>query len=120
MSVQMVNWRRAIKENWSSLRFGEVKAASDSQRYLFEVQVYFNNLNPDSVRVELYAEGVNGGDPVQQEMSRGQQLVGAENGYIYNAMVASTRPVTDYTARIIPHYLGLAIPLEVAQILWQR
>ena len=120
MSVQMVNWRRAIKKNWSSLRFGEVKAASDSQRYLFEVQVYFNNLNPDAVRVELYAEGVSGGDPVQQEMSRGQQLVGAENGYIYNAMVASTRPVTDYTARIIPHHLGLSIPLEVAQILWQR
>ena len=102
------------------MRFGEVKAASDFERYLFEVQVYFNNLNPDSVRVELYAEGVNGGDPVQQEMSRGQQLVGAENAYIYNAMVASTRPVTDYTARIIPHYLGVAIPLEAVQILWQR
>ena len=120
MSVQMVNWRSAIKENWSSLRFGEVKAASDSEKYLFEVQVYFNNLNPDSVRVELYAEGVNGSDPVRQAMSRGQQLVGAENGYIYNAMVTSTRPVTDYTARIIPHFPGVAIPLEVAQILWQR
>ena len=120
MSVEMVNWRSAIKENWSELRFGEVKAASDSEKYLFEVQVYFNKLNPDSVRVELYAEGVNGSDPVRQGMSRGQQLVGAENGYIYNAEVTSTRPATDYTARIIPHFLGVEIPLEAAQILWQR
>jgi starch phosphorylase len=120
VSLEMVNWRRAIKENWSGLRFGEVKADSEAGKYLFEVQVYFNNLNPDSVRIELYAEGVNGGDPVRHGMSRGQQLVGAENGYIYNAEIASTRPVTDYTAWIIPHFLGVAIPLEAAQILWQR
>jgi starch phosphorylase len=120
MSVQMVNWRCALEENWSGLRFGEVKAESDAEKYFFEVQVYLNSLNPDSVRVELYAEGVNGGDPVRQEMSRGQQLVGTEEGYIYSAEVASTRPVTDHTVRIIPHYRGVAIPLEAAHILWQR
>jgi starch phosphorylase len=52
-------------------------------------------------------------------MIRGRQLVGA-NGFIYSAQVPSNRPVTDYTARVIPHFPGVAIPLEVTHILWQR
>jgi starch phosphorylase len=32
----------------------------------------------------------------------------------------ATRPATDYTARVIPNKDGVAIPLEAAQILWQR
>ncbi len=119
ISVRMVNWQRAIEENWQNLRFGEVKVASDSKKHLFEVQVYLSNLDPDAVRVELYAEGVNGGDPVRQEMTRGQQLAGA-NGYIYRTQVPVIRPAADYTARVIPHCPGIAIPLEAALILWQR
>lgn len=119
MSVRMVNWRRALEENWSDLRFGEVKIASDAEKHLFEVQVYLNGLDPNAVLVELYADGVNGGDPVRQEMIRGQQLAGA-NGYIYRSSVPAIRPATDYTARVIPHCPGVAIPLEAARILWQR
>ena len=76
--------------------------------------------DPDAVRVELYAAGVNGGDPVRKEMTRGPKLVGAENGYVYGAQVQATRPATDYTARVIPHHTGIAVPLEAAHILWQR
>ena len=43
------------------------------------------------VRVELYADGVNGDEPVRQEMTRGQQLVGA-NGYIYQRTGAFDTP----------------------------
>jgi starch phosphorylase len=34
--------------------------------------------------------------------------------------VSAARPSADYTARVIPHYDGVAIPLEDARILWQR
>jgi hypothetical protein len=30
------------------------------------------------------------------------------------------RPATDYTARVIPHCDSVAVPLEAAEILWQR
>jgi starch phosphorylase len=62
---------------------------------------------------------VNGSEPVRHEMMRGQELADA-NGYIYSAQVPSTRPATDYTARVIPRCDGVAIPLEDARILWQR
>ena len=45
--------------------------------------------------------------------------MGAVRGYIYSVTVSATRPATDYTARVIPNYDSVAVPLEAAQILWQ-
>jgi starch phosphorylase len=119
MGMQLFNWQRMMEENWSNLRFGEMKVASDGEKHVFEVQVYLSGLDPNSVRVELYADGVNGGEPMRQEMKRVRQLVGAK-GTIYSTQVPTTRPATDFTARVIPHCSGVAVPLEAAQILWQR
>jgi starch phosphorylase len=116
---QIVNWRHALEQHWSNLRFGEMKVASDGEKHVFEVQVYLSGLEANSVRVELYADGVNRGEPVRQEMTRGCQLGGA-NGYIYSTQVPATRPARDYTARVIPHCSGVAVPLEAGPILWQR
>ena len=118
-SARMVSWLRAVEQDWSNMHFGLMKVASDSGKHVFDAQVYFGDLDPNSVRVELYAEGVNGDDPVRQEMTRGGQLVGA-NGFIYHLEVPATRPATDYTARVIPYHLGAKVPLEAARILWQR
>jgi starch phosphorylase len=53
-------------------------------------------------------------------MTRDRRLEGAEVGYAYRAEVPATRPAADYAVRIIPHHDGVAIPLEVAHVLWQR
>ena len=119
MGVQLVKWQHALEQHWSNLRFGELKVATDGRNHLFEVQVYLHDLDPKAVRVELYADGINGGDPVREEMMRRQEPADA-NGYIYSGQVPTTRPAADYTARVIPHCDGVAIPLEAAQILWQR
>ena len=119
MGAHVVNWQRALEKHWSDLRFGEVKVTNGGGKHLFEVQVYFGGLDPHAVRVELYANGSNGGEPVQQEMTRGRQLAGA-NGYVYAASVLAGRPATDFTARILPWHPAASVPLEAAQILWQR
>jgi len=120
VGAQIVNWRLALEQGWTKLRFGDTTIAKNGDQHVFEVQVYLNGIDPDSVRVELYAEGVNGSGPVRMEMTRGPKLVGAESGYLFGAQVLAARPATDYTARVIPHRAGLAIPLEANQILWQR
>jgi starch phosphorylase len=119
MGVQFVNWRHALEQGWSNLRFGEMKVTTDGENHVFEVQVYLSGLDPNTVRVELYADGVNGGEPVRQEMKYVRQLVSA-NGTIYSTQVPTTRPATEYTARMIPHRTGVAVPLEVDPILWQQ
>ena len=119
MGARMVSWQRALERNWSNIRFGEVKVVSDGGKHVFEVQVYLAGLDPNTLLVELYAEGMDGGMPVRQEMTRGQQLIGA-NGYIYRAQVPSARPVTEYTPRVIPFHPDVTVPLESPLILWQR
>ena len=120
MGKNIANWERALREKWATLRFGEVKVQSNAVQHIFEAEVFLNGLDPNAVRVELYADGKDGSSPIRQEMTRVRQVAGADSGHAYVAQVPATRPVTEYTARLIPHYDGVAIPLEDVQILWQR
>jgi starch phosphorylase len=117
---QIVAWQHSLEQKWATLYFGELKVATDAERHIFEVEVYLNNLDPNAVRVELYADGANGGAPMRQEMQRVRQLAGGSGGYVYSAAVPAAPAPADYTARVIPRCEGVAIPLEDARILWQR
>jgi starch phosphorylase len=117
---QMVDWRHSLEQKWAALRFGEMKVETRDGQHVFDVQVYLDDLDPKAVRVELYADGVNGGSPVRQEMKHVRQLAGASGGYVYSAAVSAARTAGDYTARVIPNCSGVAVPLEAARILWQR
>jgi starch phosphorylase len=117
---QMVNWRQALEQKWPTLRFGDVRVETRDEQHLINVQVFLNDLDPQAVRVELYADGVPGSPPVRQEMKRVRAIAGASGGYVYSAAVSAARPAADYTARVIPHHDGVAVPLEDARILWQR
>ncbi|MGO8817646.1 MAG: alpha-glucan family phosphorylase, partial [Terriglobia bacterium] len=117
---QIVDWRHSLEQKWDALRFGEVKVETKDGQHVFDAQVYLNDLDPKAVQVELYADAGNGGSPARQEMKPVRPLVGAAGGYDYSAAVSATRPPGDYTARVIPRFEGVAIPLEAARILWQR
>jgi glycogen phosphorylase len=120
VGVQIVNWQHALEENWATLRFSDVKVETDGEQHVFEVRVYLNGLDPNAVRLELYANGLKDGDSVRQEMTRVQQLAGAVSVYVYSARVPATRAATEYTARVIPYCPGIAVPIEAPLILWQR
>jgi starch phosphorylase len=120
IGVDMVNWWHTLEQKWTTLRFDEVKIQTEGEQHIFEVQVYLDDLDPDTVQVELYANGLNGAAPERVEMKRVRQLVGAINGYAYHASVPATRPASDYTARLIPRRDGVAVPLESSRILWQH
>ena len=118
--TDFVKWQRLLEEHWSMLHFGEVKSEILGEQHIFEEQVYLDGLDPDAVRVELFANGINCALPERIEMKRVRQLVGAVNGYAYHADVPAIRPASDYTARLIPHLDGVAVPLESSRVLWQR
>jgi starch phosphorylase len=112
VGVQLVNWRHTLEQQWTALRFGEAKVETDGSQHVFDVQIYLDDLEPEVVRVELYANGTDGSAPERVEMQRIRQLVGAANGHAYRATVPAVRPVTDFTARLIPHHAGVAVHLE--------
>jgi len=118
MGRQIIDWRHHIEQKWDALRFGQMTVNTVGSKHTFEVEVYFNGLDPDAVLVELYADAINGEGPVRQEMIQGRKLSG--DGFLYTASVAANRPASDYTPRIIPYCCNVAVPLENARILWQR
>ena len=117
---RLVAWRRGLEQEWDALRLGEVKVEAEGGQLVFEVQVYLDDLNPEAVRVELYADGPNGEGPVRQAMERVRQLAGGTASFAYRATVPAARPASDYTVRAIPYADGVAVPLEDARIVWQR
>ncbi|MGZ0709197.1 alpha-glucan family phosphorylase [Coraliomargarita sp. W4R53] len=118
IAKELADWKYNIEQNWSSLHFGDVKVTTRDGQHAFEVPVFFGQIDPKAVRVELYAN-VNGAAPFHQEMKRRQNLPGQATAYTYSATVSDNRPATDYTARVIPHRDGMTVPLETSQILWQ-
>ena len=117
---QVVDWQQSLKQNWDKVHFGGVHFDTCEQQHIFQVQVYHNDLDPKMITVELYADGIDGGLPVRQEMMPAYALDGASAGTLYKASVSAARPPEDYTARVIPHHVGVTIPLEDSRILWQR
>jgi starch phosphorylase len=97
-----------------------VKVESKGDQHIFEIQVCLHGLDPKSVRVELYADGTKGSSTVRQEMTLLHPLADEAGSYIYSATVPAIRSPADYTARVLPHYEGLAFPLEDSRIVWQR
>ena len=117
---QVVDWRHNLDQKWHLLRFGNLRVQTDADNHTFEVEVFLNDLNSSAVRVELYADGIKGGEPVQDEMKCDRPLPDPLRGCVYRVTVPSTRPATDYTARVLPHHTGAMVPLEASHILWQR
>lgn len=120
LGIEVSNWSKWIAENWSSVHFGQVAVREENNQHVFQAQVSLGRLDPDQIEVQVYAEPLADGVAFRQKM----QLTPSGNaptGYVlYKARVPATRPADDYTARVIPSYPGVSVPLEAAQILWQR
>jgi len=109
-----------IEQKWDSLHFGEVKVETIENLHMFEVQLYFNDIDPDNIQVELFSNGLIGEEPLVQVMERGKSLETETNGYQYHASVSAARSVKDYTARAIPFIPSVSVPLEISRILWEH
>ncbi len=120
LGSQLVAWCHTTDQKWESLRFGASRVNTEAGRHSIEIEIFLNDLDPDGVRVELYADGVDGGEPERPQMKWVRAVPDASPGGVYHATVDATRPASDYTARMMPQRAGVAVPLECVRILWQR
>ena len=117
-AVELSRWYESIQRNWQRLRYGRLKITEEDGLHTFSVPVYLEQVDSDGIAVQMYAEGIEDGEPEIHSMTRGDSLPGAVNGYLYSVSVPSGRPVGDYTPRIVPFFPGAAVPLEAQPILW--
>jgi starch phosphorylase len=114
----LCHWRDSLEKHWVELHFGELHVQEENSEYVFTVQLHMGELDPDAVRLELYAEPSNSQEPEIHVLERHEVLTGDLNGYLYSAHLPARRPASDYTPRVIPHFDGALVPLEARQILW--
>ncbi len=115
----LLQWKRHLADHWSRLRFCSVRVESAGDLHHFEIQVYLDEMDPDGIQVELYADAGKDGEPVWQVMTRGESLVG-QSVWRYSASVPATRPAQDFTPRVVPCHPEAFVPLEAPYILWYR
>lgn len=120
VGLSILTWQQDLARHWAGVRFGELQVETSGGKHWFHVPVYLGDLAPEAVRVELFANPVDGTDRCRSEMSRGNQMPGSIKGYVYTGEVAASRPPSDYTPRVIPWHPDARIPLEDAHILWLR
>jgi len=114
-------WATALAAHWVELRVAAVEAGREGDRWRFDVHVSLGAVAADSVRVELYAEPLEGDTPVRVVMDRVEETTGTpgdDMASVYRAHVPAARPASDYTPRIVPHHPDAQIPMEAAYIRW--
>jgi starch phosphorylase len=124
---RIVETSHALEQSWPALRFGEMNVQTGGGEHRFKVQVLLHDLDPRSIKVELYANGSGssgaGTTTTHHEMTNDQPPAGHAGTSVYTATVPATRPVSDYTPRVIEKSEGegrISIPLEGSRIVWQR
>ncbi len=115
----LLHWRRKIADHWPRVRFGTIRVDTADNLHHFQIQVYLDELGPEAVRVEMYAEPVTDGVPERHVMTCGDALVG-ENAWRYTASIPASRPASDFTPRVIPYHLEAFVPIEAQEILWYQ
>jgi glycogen phosphorylase len=113
-------WAKGLAENWSSMRFLGTSVSRDGYDWKFEVQVYFGEIDPRVVKVELYADPMDDKGPMKVAMTREGAIPGVVNGNLYRARLTATLPADHYTPRIVPYHPAALVPLEESHILWEH
>lgn len=114
-SAELTRWKQKLMEHWPDVRFHKVSVETRQDQHFFEAEIDFAGLSPCDVKVELYSNGA--GSEKREMVPLSKQ---AGRLAVYRLAVKAVRPASDFTPRIIPHHAGMAAPLELPLIRWQR
>jgi starch phosphorylase len=120
LAKAIAGWERRVRQAWASLHIGAPAVAWTDGSLGVTVPVHLGDMAADDVHVEIYADPRQDGVPDVLKLVRGKPLAGVLNGYVYSGLVRSTRPVEDFTVRIVPYHPDVRVPSEFPLILWQK
>jgi glycogen phosphorylase len=117
---RIAEWLGAIEKGWADLKFGPARFETRAGQHRFEIPLYLGTLDPGSVRVELYADALEGGTPEKHPAVHVRAISDSPGGHLYSVDVPALRPAEHYTARALPQREGVRVPLESRRILWSK
>jgi starch phosphorylase len=120
LGADLLQWQRNLGEQWNTLRFGNVTRETQDGQHRFQRGVVPGGLHPDQFRVELYAGPIGESDAKAEILAACKSSTDPSGTIIYSVCCLARRPITDYTARLVPSHPEASVPLEAGQILWQQ
>jgi starch phosphorylase len=121
LSRELESWQAHTRRHWSQLRVGKVRRERQGDRLCIHAQLHLGELDPDALRVELYADPLESeGTPERFPMSRGEPLPGSGRAFTYHAELPARRPPDHYTLRVRPFHPDARLPLELGLVCWER
>jgi starch phosphorylase len=120
LAADLWAWSDAIDRHWPRLHFGRCDVTEVDEHLQFSVEVYLDDLDPDAVQVQLYADAADDRPAVCLPMERRAALDGTVNAHVFQAAVSAQRPASDYTPRIVPRHSHAVVPMESNRIAWLR
>jgi starch phosphorylase len=116
--ARVLYWRAGLERHWQSAHFGDLEVQTDGHQHAFRVNIDVGNLDPAQVGVELYADGEDGQGPLRLVMTPSVGQAGSRKTSVWEAVVTSSRPATDFTPRLVALHAIAHGPLEAPFILW--
>ena len=120
LGADLLQWQREIAEQWNTLHIANVTSETKDGQHRFQISISPGELDPDQFTVELYANPTPERGATPEVLDACKSSAGPSDTLVYSVCCPAKRPAADYTARLVPSHAGASVPLEAAQILWQR
>jgi starch phosphorylase len=118
---EIEQWLARIRRHWDGVHIASVTREQAGERLRATAEVYLDDLQPDDVCVELYADPpAPDAEPERIVMHGGEALPGTFGVYRYQVDTPTSRPVDHYSVRVIPAHPQLRWPLECSLVSWEH
>jgi len=118
-AAELVGWQNDLRRKWHALGFGQVCWSTTRGCHHVEADVHLGDVDPHSIRVEVYADAAAGKCSVRRR-AEPVCMKGGSATQRYAADMPADRETAQYTLRILPDHADMLLPLEMPHIRWQR
>ncbi|MBW4027947.1 MAG: glycosyltransferase family 1 protein [Acidobacteria bacterium] len=120
VGASLLQWQQDIAQHWNAVRFVNCSVETHGELHIFRVEISTGSLRPEDISVQLYADPLQKGGTAVETMTAVEPRPDTPGTLSYSSEIPATRPAGDYSPRVIAYHASAAVPLEAAQILWQR
>jgi len=119
LAKKLERWDACLRIHQDKIHWGDLRIYCENDARHFTVSVYFGDIPADYLQVQLYADPFDQDDmPICLDMQRGAALPGSLNGFVFDTVLNTQRPINNFTPRVVGLQGTAHIPAENAFISW--
>jgi len=118
LAVTLAEWDHLVRQRWREIHIADFDATRNGDIWTFRMHMYLGDMPVGAIEPQIYAEPTAKDEPVVVAMQRLAAIPGAVNAHVYTCAVATERPASDFTPRLVPHHPHALWPLELPLVYW--